>query len=100
MKNIVLKQEGTKRTRYFSGPDDVMAFSDTQLEEMAEEFPYRWLVQEYVPALSILGEWRVVIVGGRIVYVVNTTFDEGQLFCVLRMAGYTLHEMRYAGCFL
>lgn len=31
-----------------------------------------WMAQEYVPSLSIIGEWRVFVIGGRMVAMVHT----------------------------
>jgi hypothetical protein len=38
---------------------------------------YQWLVQEYMPLLKEVGEWRVVVIEGRVEYVVFTHSDEG-----------------------
>jgi hypothetical protein len=35
-----------------------------------------WLAQDFVPELRSLGEWRSVIVGGDLVYVVHTNYDD------------------------
>jgi hypothetical protein len=35
-----------------------------------------WIAQTYVPHLCELGEWRVIIVGGEIIYIVHTDYDE------------------------
>jgi hypothetical protein len=37
-----------------------------------------WMSQEFVGHLRECGEWRVVMVGGKILYVVHTVYDKGR----------------------
>jgi hypothetical protein len=97
MSRVVLKREGSDCSNHVLRPDDVRKLSTSKLLKMARESPFRWLRQDFVPALKHVGEWRVLIVGGRILYVVNTMEnDEGNICADLRIAGYSLEEMRYA----
>jgi hypothetical protein len=36
----------------------------------------RWISQSYIPELAILGEWRVFVIGGDVVSVVHTVYNE------------------------
>jgi hypothetical protein len=95
MAKYVLKREGSDCTNHVLRPDEVRKLSAVKLLKMTTESPFRWLVQDFVPALKHVGEWRVLIVGGRILYVVNTMEnDEGNICSDLRIAGYSLEEMR------
>ena len=31
-----------------------------------------WMAQEHVPSLEIIGEWKVLIIGGRIITIMHT----------------------------
>lgn len=60
--------------------------------------PYKWLVQDYVPYLRRLGEWRVYFCGGSEIFTIQTEWksSQGQVylkFC-LHETCYTLSEMR------
>ncbi|KAF8425023.1 hypothetical protein L210DRAFT_865476 [Boletus edulis BED1] len=58
-----------------------------------------WISQEFVPTLRSLGEWRVYLVGGRIVNVMHT-IDEDHIFTGTRVDRFLcLREIGYVnGC--
>jgi hypothetical protein len=56
-----------------------------------------WFSQTYVPALAKLGEWRVFIIGGEIIYTVHTRYDpeKGVWMWDPVNTYYSLRELRY-----
>jgi hypothetical protein len=55
-----------------------------------------WYGQTYIPLLERLGEWRVLMVGGRIMYVVHTLRNKnGTWKCDIVQNYYSLAELRY-----
>ena len=97
MGRYVLKREGSDCSNHVLRPSDIANLSPFRLLQMSTEGPFRWFIQEFVPALKHVGEWHVLIVGGRILYVAITMVnDEGHICSDLRIAGYSLEEMRYA----
>ena len=90
----VLKREGSDFGNHFYGPEKTCKLTSSRIQEMANEEPFRWMKQRFVPALKRIGEWRVIIVGSRILYIVNTVNGPDRFIASkLRMAGYTLEEM-------
>jgi hypothetical protein len=54
-----------------------------------------WLAQTYIPALDKLGEWRVFIVGGEIIYTVHTHHKGNAVWAWEAVDGfYSLQEFR------
>jgi hypothetical protein len=55
-----------------------------------------WFAQEYADLLRQVGEWRVVMAGGRIIYVLHTKFDPtNKVWGYTNVHGYlSLNEMR------
>jgi hypothetical protein len=56
-----------------------------------------WLAQSYVYTLASLGEWRVFLMGGQIVYVVHTVHNpqKGTWTWDVPVNYYSLEELRY-----
>ena len=89
-----LKREGSDCGNHIYGPEEASQLPESQIQRMAKELPFRWIKQEFVPALKQIGEWRVVMVGGRILYILNTSYGgDHNILADLRLAGYTLEEM-------
>ena len=53
-------------------PSNTVRRNWTYLSSQLSEPHHRWMMQEYVPALETVGEWRVFVVGGRPMHVVHT----------------------------
>jgi hypothetical protein len=89
-----LKREGSDCSNHALKPSQVAKLPQKDLAKKAQEAPYRWMVQQYVPALREVGEWRVILVGGRIVYTVHTREGgNNNLAFGLRSGAYSLAEM-------
>lgn len=69
--NMVLKREGSDTAAHVVLPSDVAALTLAQFNRMAKG-PFRWLAQTWLPLLRQFGEWRVYIVGGRILEIITT----------------------------
>jgi hypothetical protein len=56
----------------------------------------RWFSQRYVPELTVLGEWRVFVIGGDIISVVHTIYNGDSQTWRWEMVHsyYTLEELR------
>jgi hypothetical protein len=94
-----LKREGSDCSTHAFKPSEVAEFSEKDLKKKAETKGYRWMVQEFVPALAFIGEWRAILVGGRIVYTVHTRpGPEGEVEYRLRDGSYSLKEMSLVLC--
>jgi len=56
-----------------------------------------WIAQAYVPTLRKLGEWKVILIGGRPVYTVHAKYNEGKATWSWEPVDsfYSLEEFRY-----
>ena len=75
----VLKRERSQCTENVILPHEV---TKEKIEELLQE-RYLWLAQEYMPLLRDVGEWRAVMAGGQIQYVIFTTPHEPDMSFVL-----------------
>ena len=73
---LVLKRERSSCAEHVMLPNvETPLDEDTRATCLLD--PYPWLVQEYMPLLREVGEWRVIVIQGRVEYVVFTHWDEG-----------------------
>jgi len=89
---FVLKREGSDGTRHVILPGDG---NSSNLPRVQDGF--RWLKQSYVPTLRELGEWRVVMMDCRPLWVIHTApskQDQQQWTFIHRDAGISLEAMR------
>jgi hypothetical protein len=89
--DFVLKREGSDCTRHVLLPDSV-----DPLNLPPDLGHFRWLKQSYVPALQRLGEWRMILVDCKPLYVIHTAPGrrEQEWVFLHRDAGLSLAEMR------
>lgn len=73
-KTFVMKREASDSSRHFKGPAAVERLTRREVDDMRRpELPWRWLIQEYVPYLRTVGEWRVVLLNGKVHHACATT---------------------------
>jgi hypothetical protein len=88
---FILKREGSDCTRHVLLPDRV-----DPLNLPPDLGHFRWLKQSYVPTLQRLGEWRMILVDCKPLYVIHTAPGnrEQEWVFLHRDAGLSLAEMR------
>ena len=74
-RNWVLKRERSCCAEHVKLPTDTKSLTGKIRQELLQS-RYIWLAQEYMPLLRRIGEWRVVVVGGRVEHVVFTHPDD------------------------
>jgi hypothetical protein len=97
-----LKREGSDCSTHALNPTKVAKLKQSDLSKKAAERPYRWMVQQYVPTLQSVGEWRAILVGGRIVYTVHTRPGKKEADALeysLRDGSFSLQEMSWVSPF-
>ncbi|KAJ7801956.1 hypothetical protein B0H14DRAFT_2614837 [Mycena olivaceomarginata] len=75
----VLKREARARSdgrAFFTGPSKASEDDIAQMLTDNASGPYRWFVQEEIPFLRNVGEWRAYLVGCEVVGIVATTSVE------------------------
>lgn len=73
-KMYIMKREVSDSGRHFKGPTAVSLLTRSEVEDMRRpELPWRWLVQDYVPYLRTVGEWRLVLLNGKVHHACATT---------------------------
>ncbi|KAG2048920.1 hypothetical protein BDR06DRAFT_1012566 [Suillus hirtellus] len=87
---FVLKREGSDCTRHIFLPGTI---DSSNLPRDKKGF--RWLKQSYVPALRHVGEWRVIVLDCRPLWVIHTSpgNHENQMVFCHRDAGLSLEKM-------
>ncbi|KAG2088842.1 uncharacterized protein F5147DRAFT_780850 [Suillus discolor] len=87
---FILKREGSDCTRHVLLPDRV-----DPLNLPPDLGHFRWLKQSYVPTLQQLGEWRMILVDCKPLYVIHTAPGnrEQEWVFLHRDAGLSLAEM-------
>lgn len=78
-KDFIMKREVSDCSRHFIGPTAVKRLTRSEVDDMRKpELPWRWLVQEYVPYLRSVGEWRLVLLNGKVNHACATTPVSGE----------------------
>jgi len=94
---VVLKRTHSDMGQHVILPQDGRVKYTQEYVEGHSEIPgCIWLVQSYVDTLAALGEWRVFIIGGQIVYIVHTRRNrtKGSWTAQTPINYYTLGELR------
>ena len=94
---VVLKRTHSDMGQHVILPGDETKYTKEYLECRLEVPGSFWFAQTFVPTLRELGEWRVFIIGGRIVYVVHTrrNWTKGIWVSETPTTYYSLDELRY-----
>jgi hypothetical protein len=93
---VVLKRTHSDMCQHVILPGDETKYTKEYLECCLEVPGSFWFAQTFVPMLRELGEWRVFIIGGRIVYVVHThhNWAKGIWMSETPTTYYSLHGLR------
>ena len=67
----VLKRDRSSYAEDVKLPHDI-AVLDKDMRNLFLNHRYHWLAQEYMPWLRDVGEWRVIVIGGRVERVIFT----------------------------
>ena len=67
----VLKRDRSSCSEDVKLPSDIPTLDKATRSQFLDH-RYQWLVQEYMPWLRDVGEWRVIVIGGRVEQVVFT----------------------------
>jgi glutathione synthase/RimK-type ligase-like ATP-grasp enzyme len=90
----VLKREHSECTENVKLPKDNETLT-LEIRRKLLQDRYMWLAQEYMPLLRDIGEWRVIVVGGRVENVVFThPLDSGRVAFVVVDHFKTLPDMQ------
>jgi glutathione synthase/RimK-type ligase-like ATP-grasp enzyme len=93
---VVLKRTHSDMGQHVILPQDGREKYTREYVEGHSEIPgCIWLIQSYVDTLAALGEWRVFIIGGQIVYIVHTRRNrtKGSSMAQTPINYYTLEEL-------
>lgn len=74
---LVVKRERSSCCEDVLLPNARTPFTEDKRVDLLKD-QYSWLVQEYMPLLREVGEWRVIVVGGCVQHIVFTHLDEEQ----------------------
>jgi len=92
----VLKRTHSDAGEHVVVPSDVYRRNWDYLRSQLDVPCSRWMVQSFVEPLAKLGEWRVFLVGGEVVYTVHTlkNQDRNTWSWDIVHTYYTLEELR------
>jgi hypothetical protein len=96
--HMVLKRTHSDMGRHVILPEDHSDRRDWEYLRLNMEVPgCLWLGQSHIPTLSTLGEWRVFLVAGQIVYTVHTVYKPAKKTWSwdVPTTYYSLDELRY-----
>lgn len=66
----VLKRNRSDREEHTKLPRDLEDFDNETRNSLMNSSTHRWIAQKYAPLLKDFGEWRFLVVGGRVAQVV------------------------------
>jgi len=93
---MVLKRTHSDAGEHVVMPSDIHKRNWDYLRSQLDVPGSQWMVQSFVEPLARLGEWRVFLVGGKVVYTVHTLKSQGRTTWSWDVAHtyYTLEELR------
>lgn len=93
--NTVLKRPHSDCGHHVIFPDERRKRNDVYMRQNSPSGE-RWLMQEYVPTLQTVGEWRTFIVNGCIIHTVHTfkNLSTGKWIAKQVNSFWTLQEMK------
>lgn len=73
-KTFVMRHEASDGSCHFKRPAAGEQLTRREVDNIHRpELPWRWLIQEYILYLRIVGEWRVVLLNGKVHHTCATT---------------------------
>lgn len=73
-KMYIMKRELSDGSRHFKPPPAVNVLTQVEVEAMRRPgLPWRWLIQDCVPYLRSVGEWRLVMLNGKVHHACSTS---------------------------
>jgi glutathione synthase/RimK-type ligase-like ATP-grasp enzyme len=94
---VVLKRTHSDMGQHVILPGDESKFTLEYLQSRLEVPGCFWFAQTFVPTLRELGEWKVFLIGGQIVYIVHTrrNWSKGVWVSETPTTYYSLEELRW-----